>query len=126
MTDDTRKNAKWKITVGAALSALFLCLSFRRGSGGHSDDRRRIHLAFRSARALHRRDRCIQRLQGRLYRQARAQMRLRRRRQQRATRVRLAHRKPVHARHGAVDGRKGFWMVGMTGYMARQYRPTAS
>ncbi len=94
--------------LGAALGALLLHLSVRRGAGGHPDDRARAELHLDSGRAVHRHDRRGLGVQGGLYRQARAQMRLRRRRQQCAARLHLADRKPDDDRDGAVDARHGF------------------
>lgn len=79
-------------------------LSLRRRPGRPADGGRRASLAFGPCRALHRHARRGLRVQGGLYRAARAQVRLRGRIRQRAARFRLAHRKPDDDCDGAVDG----------------------
>jgi len=87
---------------------LRLCLSVRRALRGcrHvGPDRPRqpINLARRPGRYLHRIDRWMERLQGRLHRQTLTNLRLRRRRIERASRVHLSYGEPGDAGHGNLD-----------------------
>ena len=93
--------------AGAPLGAVRLHLSLRRGAGGHIDGGPCASHRLGPGIAVHRHGRRGQRVQGRLCRQARTQMRLRRRGQQCAARLRFADREPVHDRHGPVDGCQG-------------------
>ena len=78
-------------------------LSLCRGAGGRVDDRARAAVAVDPRRAVHRRHRRGVGVQGGLYRQARAEMRLRRRQQPGAAGLCVADRKSGDGRHGILD-----------------------
>ncbi|CAA9257911.1 MAG: hypothetical protein AVDCRST_MAG08-2480, partial [uncultured Acetobacteraceae bacterium] len=98
-----------------AVGPVQLRLSLRRRGGGRADGRWRAHLAVGADRPLHRHDRRGLGVQGRLRRQARAQVRLRRRIEQRPPRVHLADREPDDGRHGGVDGARRIRPAGRRG-----------
>ena len=77
---------------------------FAEATGRHPDDSARAAHHIGPSSAVHRQHWRVQRVQGGIHRQARTEMRLRRRKQQCAARLRIADREPVHDRHGSVDG----------------------